>query len=142
LADEVEALRGIAGARAANLCHDLFGANRAQAVAFCEEMLRRGTPVPWEVRARADHLDRELLVLIGRAGCSRVLLGIESAAECVREACDESLRAGTDLTAVVRDSVDAGVTPILSVILGLPGEGPDELGSSLDFCARAALLGG
>ncbi len=142
LADEVEALRAIDGAHAAYLCHDLFAANRAHAVQFCAEMVARGNPVPWEVRARADHLDRELLQLMGRAGCYRVLLGIESAAESVREACDKSLRPGTDLLTVVRDCVEAGVTPILSVILGLPGEGPAELEASLDFCARAALLGG
>jgi hypothetical protein len=142
LADEVEELRSVEGARAAYLCHDLFAANRAHAVAFCAEMLRRGKPLPWEVRARADHLDRELLQQMGRAGCYRVLLGIESAAAKVREACDKSLRAGTDLDRVVRDCVEAGVTPILSVILGLPGEGPAELDASLDFCARAALQGG
>ncbi len=142
LADEVEALLGVAGARAAYLCHDIFAANRAHAVAFCEEMLRRGARIPWEVRARADHLDGELLALMGRAGCYRVLLGIESAATSVREACDKSLRPGTDLDRVVRDCVDAGVTPILSVILGLPGEGAAELDESLDFCARAALQGG
>lgn len=142
LADEVEALRDVPGARAAYLCHDIFAANRAHAVAFCEEMLRRGARIPWEVRARADHLDRELLALMGRAGCYRVLLGIESAAASVREVCDKSLRAGTDLDRVVRDCVDAGVTPILSVILGLPGEGAAELDESLDFCARSALQGG
>jgi len=142
LADEMDALRSIPGARSAYLCHDLFGANRAHAVEFSEEMLRRAIRVPWEVRARADHLDRELLQLMGRAGCYRVLLGIESAAASVREACDKSLRQGTDIERVVRDCVEAGVTPILSVILGLPGEGPAELDASLDFCARAALMGG
>jgi len=142
LVDEVAALRTISGARAAYLCHDLFGAHRAEAVAFCEAMLARHIDVPWEVRARADHLDRELLVLMGRAGCYRVLLGIESAAASVRDVCDKKLRPETDLLRVVRDCVDAGVTPILSVILGLPGEGPVELAESLDFCANAALQGG
>jgi len=142
LADEVEALRAMPAARAAYLCHDLFAAHRGQAVAFCEELLRRDVRVPWEVRARADHLDRELLALMGRAGCYRVLLGIESAAPGVREACQKDLRAGTDPMRVVEDCVAAGITPILSVILGLPGEGPEELAASLDFCAAAALRGG
>ncbi len=142
LADEVEALRAIPAARAAYLCHDLFGAHRGHAVAFCEELLRRDVCVPWEVRARADHLDRELLTLMGRAGCYRVLLGIESAAPSVRDACQKDLRPGTDPLRVVEDCVAAGITPILSVILGLPGEGPAELAASLDFCAAAALRGG
>ena len=54
LVDEVAALRAIPAARAAYLCHDLFGAHRAEAVAFCEAMIARAIEVPWEVRARAQ----------------------------------------------------------------------------------------
>jgi len=35
-----------------------------------------------------------------------------------------------------------GITPILSLVLGLPGEGDSELAASLDLCSRAALVAG
>jgi hypothetical protein len=35
-----------------------------------------------------------------------------------------------------------GITPILSLVLGLPGEGDEELAASLDLCSRAALIAG
>jgi len=65
------------GARSAYLCHDIFGANRGQALAFCSALEARGAPVPFEVRARADHLDLELLTAMRRAGGYRVLIGVE-----------------------------------------------------------------
>jgi radical SAM superfamily enzyme YgiQ (UPF0313 family) len=142
LADEVARLSALPAAKHAYLCHDIFGANRGHAVAFCEEMLRRKIDVPWEVRARADHLDRELLALMGRAGCYRVLIGIESADADVRERNQKGMRRDVDLFAVVDDCARAGITPILSLILGLPGEDDAALRASLDFCAEASLRAG
>ena len=142
LADEIAALRGIPGARRAYLCHDLFGADRAHALALCERLVEREVRVPWEVRARADHLDAELLRRMGSAGCDRVLLGIESASATVRAANQKGMRDDVDLLQVVDDCAAAGVTPILSLILGLPGEGDGELNESLEFCASAALRAG
>ncbi|TDJ73665.1 MAG: B12-binding domain-containing radical SAM protein [Planctomycetota bacterium] len=142
LADEVAAIQDIPGAKSAYLCHDIFGADRPHAVAFCEAMIRREIDVPWECRGRADHLDAELLALMGRAGCHRVLLGIESADPGVRARCQKGMRPDIDLLAVVDHCAAAGITPILSLILGLPGEDEAALARSLDFCADAALRAG
>lgn len=142
LADEVCGILAMEGARTAYLCHDLFGANRAHAVAFCSEMVARGAPVAWEARCRADHLDRELLQLMRKAGCWRVLLGIESGDAGVREAANKGMRADFDLLRVVEDCAATGVVPILSILLGLPGEGEVELERTLLLASRASLLAG
>ena len=142
LADEIEELRLIPGAKCAYLCHDIFGAHRGHAVAFCEEMLRRDVRLSWEVRARADHLDRELLALMGRAGCYRVLIGVESADSRVRERNQKGMKSDVDMLRVVDDCAEAGITPILSLILGLPGEDDTALRASLELCGRAALRAG
>lgn len=138
LADEIAALRAIPGARQAYLCHDLFAANRAHALELCAELQARGNPLPWEVRARADHLDAELLRAMGAAGCYRALLGIESADPAVRRRNQKGMREDIDLLRVVDDCAAAGIVPILSLILGLPGEDEASLRLTLDFCARAA----
>ncbi len=142
LLGEVAALRNMPGARRAYLCHDIFGAHRAHAMEFCQGMVAQGIDVPWEARARADHLDAELLEWMGKAGCDRVLLGIESASANVRRAHQKGMADDIDMLDAVDRCVRAGVTPILSLILGLPGEGDAELEESLSFCADAALRGG
>jgi len=142
LADEVLAIKDIEGARNAYLCHDLFAADHAHAMAFTGELIARESDVPWECRARADHLDAELCVRMATAGCYRVLLGIESASPAVRARNNKGMAADADLLGAVAHCTGAGITPILSLILGLPGEGEPELDETLDFCADAVLLGG
>jgi anaerobic magnesium-protoporphyrin IX monomethyl ester cyclase len=142
LADEVEALAHVPGARRAYLCHDIFGADRKHALAFCAELERRGRPLPWEARARADHLDDELVERMGAAGCVRVLLGIESADGALRNRHGKSMRAELDVLRLVERLDRAGIAPILSLILGLPGEGERELAATIELAASAALRAG
>ena len=101
-------------------------------------------PFPWEVRARVDHLDAELIDEMAAAGCYRVLLGIESASDKVRRASNKPLLGSptrTDILNTVQHLSRVGVTPILSLILGLPEEGDAELRDTLDFAAEASLRG-
>jgi radical SAM superfamily enzyme YgiQ (UPF0313 family) len=147
LANEIEALVAEPAAHQAYLCHDLFGADRSHALAVCAELERRaaaGRSLPFEVRARLDHLDDELVDAMAAAGCYRVLVGIESASEPVRRAANKDLR-GIDTAELLRRVVhlsNAGITPILSLILGLPGEERADLAASLDFLATAAARAG
>jgi len=141
LADEIEALQQLPGARQAYLCHDIFGADKQHALAFCNELEHRkdaGRALPFEVRARLDHLDAELIERMAAAGCYRVLVGVESASKRVREAANKDLK-GTDTAELERRVLllaEAGITPILSLILGLPGEEREDLADSLNFLAR------
>ncbi len=142
LAREILDLRDHPGAKQAYLCHDLFGADRRHALELCERLIAAGSPVPFEVRARLDHLGPELLARMAEAGCYRVLLGIESASHDVRERHQKNLRSEVDPLAVIDACEAVGIVPILSLILGLPGEGRAELEQTLDLCAAASLRHG
>lgn len=142
LVREVLAIRDMPGARNAYLCHDIFGAERDRALEFCEAMGALEQPLPWECRARVDHLDPELIAAMGRAGCYRVLLGIESADARVREHCNKQLSTNIDILGRLRALLAAGITPIVSLILGLPGEDRAALAATCEFAMHAALLGG
>ena len=142
LVDEILALREVAGARSAYLCHDIFGADREYALEFCDAMIALGAPVPFECRARIDHIDEELAERMGRAGCYRVLFGIESGDELLRNAHAKHIEPQLDLHARIEACARHGVIPILSIILGLPGEDREALARSFDFAARAGLASG
>ncbi len=139
LVQEILALREMEGAKQAYLCHDIFGADREHAMGLCRALVAEGSPVPFEVRARIDHLDSELLEAMAAAGCYRVLLGIESASPEIRRAHQKNMRDDIDAMAVIDDCVRVGIVPILSLILGLPGEDETQRAQTLDLCTRAAL---
>ncbi len=142
LVDEVHEAAALPAARNVYLCHDIFGADRAHALAFCDGMIARGAGVPWECRARVDHLDAALLDRMAAAGCYRVLLGVESASPEVRARCEKRMAADAPVLEVVDACARVGITPILSFIMGLPGEGDAELAQTLDLAADAALRAG
>ncbi len=142
LVREVLALAHIEGAKNAYLCHDLFGADRAHALAFCDALIEQGSPIPWECRARVDHVDPELAERMARAGCYRVLFGIESGDAHLCNAHDKHLAQDLDVLGRIGACVEHGITPILSIILGLPGEDDLALARTLELAARAALAGG
>ena len=142
LAKEILSLPDMPGAKQAYLCHDLFGADRGHAMELCERLIQAGSPVPFEVRARLDHLDEALLEHMAQAGCYRVLLGVESASTHVRERHQKNMRTDIDPLKVVDACEAVGIVPILSLILGLPGEGPAELTETLELCAAASLRKG
>lgn len=142
LVREVLAIRSLPAAKRAYLCHDIFGADREHALEFCRRMIAAGAPVPWECRARVDHLDEELVAQMAAAGCYRVLLGVESADGEVLDRCEKRLRGDPDVLVLVRGLLAHGITPILSLMLGLPDEDDDALEATLALAAAASLAGG
>ncbi|QDU68469.1 B12-binding domain-containing radical SAM protein [Engelhardtia mirabilis] len=142
LAEEIAALAAIPGARNAYLCHDIFGADRRHALELCRLLEERDAGVPWEVRARIDHLDDELVGAMASAGCYRVLLGVESADGSVRNRNGKRMEEGFDVVERVGRLGDAGITPILSLILGLPGEGEAELRATCELALACSLRTG
>lgn len=136
---EVEHALSMPAAKQVYLCHDIFGANRADALAVCAAFEARGGDVPFEVRARIDHLDDELVAAMGRAGCYRVLLGVETGDGELRNRHGKRMDTQLDVLARVEALDRAGVAAILSLVLGLPGEGDRELARTLDLCLDASL---
>jgi len=67
---------------------ETFTVHRARTRDLCERLIAAGTPIPWTCRTRVDLVDKELLTLMRRAGCSRLQMGIESGSEAVLKRMD------------------------------------------------------
>ena len=57
---------------------DTFTVVKSNAMAICEEILRRGLKITFSVNARTDTADEELFRMLKRAGCRELLVGFES----------------------------------------------------------------
>ena len=85
VADEMDHL----AKQGVNICSfqdDSFSANRKFMQSLCEELIRRGSNMPWMARVRVDELTYDLLVLMKKAGCSMLGLGVESGSERIIKA--------------------------------------------------------
>jgi len=86
----------------------------------------------WVCECRVKPMDDELAELMRRAGCVRVKLGVESGSDRVLR----SMNKGATV-ADAREMVDrlrrAGLPFSAYVLLGMPGEGPDEAQATADL---------
>lgn len=80
IADEMEHL----AKQGVNICSfqdDSFSANRKLVKELCEELIARKSTMPWMARVRVDELDYDRLVLMKKAGCVMLGIGVESGSE-------------------------------------------------------------
>ena len=64
-----------------NICSfqdDSFSANRGLVKSLCQELILRKSKLKWMARVRVDELTYDLLVLMKRAGCVMLGIGVES----------------------------------------------------------------
>ena len=121
MVDEMELAVNQYGVRDITFYDETFTLSKQRALAFCKEVLRRGVRVSWSVNARVDTVDLEILQWMKKAGCWRVLYGIESG---VQRNLD-TLRKGITLGQVqdaVRATREAGLEVLGMFMFGVPGE--------------------
>lgn len=129
--DEFEMLAGM-GFKQINIVDDLFTSNKNRCINICEEILRRGIRHNWTAFARVDTVNRELLEIMKKAGCTMLCFGIESG---VQEILDR-VKKKTTLEKIEKALTlcrEIGVVPMASYIMGLPGESPETVKQTMDF---------
>jgi radical SAM superfamily enzyme YgiQ (UPF0313 family) len=117
---------------------DTFTLIKSNAVAICEEILRRGLKITFSVNARADTADEELFHILKRAGCRQLLVGFESGDEEMllrmkkRKTLD-SARRFMELARRARLEVHG------CFVLGLPGETRESMDRTIQYALGLGL---
>lgn len=138
IADEIELLYREHGVTDIAFWDDTFTLSRKRAMEFCREMIRRNVKVNWAVNARVDRIDRELLDEMKKAGCWRVLYGIESGIQKNLDA----LKKGTTIQQIkkaVEITADAGIEAYGTFMFGIPGETFEEGLQTIEFACSIPL---
>ncbi len=115
-----------------NFYDDQFTFNRERVVEFCEMVIDQPLGITFNCAARAEHLDRELLQLMKKAGCWMISLGIETG--------DEELlaahRKNPDLK-MMKEKIllikETGIRVKGLLMMGLPGETEKSIRKSQDY---------
>ncbi len=130
--DEIEYLIKDFGVREINIRNDTVTVNRAHIQGFCEELLRRNLRIRWQGPTRVDCVDRELLLLMRRAGCATLRYGIESGNQDVLN------RMGKGITLeqvrnAVRWSREAGIEVMAYFMIGYIDETEETIMDTINF---------
>ena len=62
---------------------DTFTVNKQRIIDICNEIVKRRLNVSWDIRARVDTVDEEILIHLKKAGCQGIHYGIEAGTEKV-----------------------------------------------------------
>lgn len=138
--DEIEMLVNEYGVKEIQIEDDNFTLVREHCVAICEEILKRNIKVLWSLPngVRIDKLDKELLVLMKKAGCVSMALGIESANQRILDLIKKQLNKD-----IVRKTCklisEVGIETTGFFMIGFPTETKEEIKNTINFAASLPI---
>lgn len=102
---------------------------------ICERMLAMNRPLLWGCNVRSTLIDKELLLLMKRAGLVRLNFGIESADNRMLKL----MKKGQTIEEAeegIRLINEVGIVACYTFIVGLPGETEESLRKTVDFSKK------
>ena len=115
--------------------------DRKHVIDMCNAIIEEEMNVVFEMTTRLDLLDEEMIVSLKRAGCQRLIIGIESGNERIRNEIirknlsDDKIFKGMELTKKCSMPVQ------LMFMLGHPEETPKEIMDSVNFPLKLDRMG-
>jgi len=130
--DEIEACVKRFGFKSFYFDDDTFNVGKERILSLCHEIKERNLGLPWAVMARADQMDRELLVTLKDAGLTALKYGVESGSQDILKiACkDLNLPKVMETVLITRE---LGIHYHLTFMLGLPGETTETARQTIDL---------
>lgn len=98
-------------------------------------MIERNIDITWNANVRADYLDYELAVLMKRAGCHTLNIGIESGDETILDNVNKNLKIDL-IKSKVQQIKEAGLEWQAYFMLGLPGETKESMRKTLELALQ------
>ncbi len=137
--DEMEYMLSC-GFRELLIVDDCFTFHIERAKNICAEILKRKLKFPWVPinGIRADKVDCELLALMKKSGCYRVIYGIESGDDAILKLVQkgETLE---EIKNAVRMSRENGLEIVGYFMLALPGETKETMRKTINFAKELDL---
>jgi anaerobic magnesium-protoporphyrin IX monomethyl ester cyclase len=110
---------------------DTFTVNRRRVMGICEEIRRRKLNIGWDIRARVDTVDEEMLKALRAAGCERIHYGVEAGTEKILKVLNKGIT-----IAQVRDAFrwtkQAGIDVLAYFMIGAPTETREDILQTID----------
>jgi len=111
---------------------DTFTVDKARVMAVCDEIIRRRLDIGWDIRARVDCVDLEMLKKLKQAHCERIHYGVEAGTERILKV----LNKGITLDQVRRTfaaTQKLGIETLGYFMIGAPSETRREILETIRF---------
>jgi anaerobic magnesium-protoporphyrin IX monomethyl ester cyclase len=138
IADEMEEIVWKYGYQRIWFADELFIANKRHVIRLCQEIISRKIDVLWECLARADLMDAEVAKVMRRAGCHKIIFGLEAGDDRTLKLMNKQLTVAQSRKAVYT-AVKAGIKVGAFFILGYPGETNETMLKTIKLASSLPL---
>jgi len=111
---------------------DTFNVNRKRVFEICGEIKKRKLDIAFDIRARADRMDEEMLKELASAGCDRIHYGVESGNEEVLATLLKDLDLG-HVRKMFKATREHGMKTLAYFMIGNPGETREMALKTIEF---------
>ena len=114
---------------------DTFNIDRKRVLDICNLIVERGLDIGWDIRARVDRVDREMLSALKKVGCERIHYGVESGNQYILNV----LRKGITIEQVekvFKMTKDVGISTLAYFMIGSPRETRKEIMETINFAKK------
>lgn len=130
--DEMEHLAKQYGIREIFFYDDTFTLDARRVERICDEILRRGLAMSWNISTHVNTVNRELLHKMAKAGCWQIAYGIETGDPVVMQ----DIMKGTTVETVrerIEWTVEAGIEAKGLFMIGHPTDTPETIARTVEF---------
>jgi len=114
---------------------DTFTVDRQRTLDVCNEIIERKLKFVWDIRARVDTVDIEVLKKLKQAGCVRIHFGVEAGTKKILKV----LNKGIDLNQVeiaFKEAKKVGIERLGYFMIGSPEETEEDIYKTIEFAKK------
>ncbi|MBU1030898.1 MAG: radical SAM protein, partial [Nanoarchaeota archaeon] len=114
---------------------DTFNVGKNRILEICAEIKNRRINLPWAIMARADLMDKEILLAMKDVGLQALKYGIESSSQKLLDACNKNM----NIKKVEKNILltkKLGIKVHLTFTFGLPGETKKTIQDTINFALK------
>lgn len=114
---------------------DTFTVDKNRVIEICEEILKRGLKFGWDIRARVDTVDENLVNLLKKAGCRRIHYGVEAGTEKILKVLNKNITLDK-VTNAFKITRKAGIETLAYFMIGSPTETREDILATIKFAKK------
>ena len=119
-------------------CDDTFTVNRKRAIEICHKIIEKKLRIYWLCFSRANTIDDELIRTMKKAGCKKILLGLESGNQKILDLMRKktTIQQGRKAAEIIKRQ---GLKTYASFMLGNVGETVETIKETISFAKSLNL---
>lgn len=134
--DEMEACVSL-GIREFLVYDDTFTIQRQRVLDICDEIIHRNLDIGWDIRARVNTVDDEMLRRLRQAHCERIHYGVEAGTDRVLQILQKGITLEQARQAF-QATKKAGISTLAYFMIGAPTETREEVLQTIEFAKSLA----